>query len=301
MAFKIKKFISESPLNFDPKNPYANNRGNKSKYSPEKDTKIVSDYSSYNPKEHSRVRNYLAENKYKSAQGRLSTVKKTAPVDSEPKIKVKSQVTKDGESGYEADDRARKNKTGIYAPKQKKTIKRRKKASTIEAPKAKKIERTIEAPKASDVNVSKKPTVKTAPKDNSRKAIRKRKKADKAAGLSKSQIRANKAKSKSEKALAKSKATKDSVNKAHLKSKSERLAKRAKRKVGSPVKATGGPGDGVKMRTDAEILKQYPGAVKVKGKLNEFKYKGTTLNPSRYPVSDKGKTVKQAIKIKNKK
>ena len=75
MAFKIKKFISESPLNFDPKNPYANNRGNKSKYSPEKDTKIVSDYSSYNPKEHSRVRNYLAENKYKSAQGRLSTVR----------------------------------------------------------------------------------------------------------------------------------------------------------------------------------------------------------------------------------
>jgi hypothetical protein len=233
MAFKIKKFISESPLSFDPKNPYANNRGNKSKYSPEKDTKIVSDYSSYNPKEHSRVRNYFAENKYKSAQGRLSTVKKTAPVDSEPKIKVKSQVTKDGESGYEANDRARKNKTGIYAPKQKKTVKRRKKASTIEAPKAKKIERTIEAPKASDVNVSKKPTVKTAPKDNSRKAIRERKKADKAAGVSKSQMRANKAKSKSEKALAKSKATKDSVNKAHLKSKSERLAKRAKRKGNS--------------------------------------------------------------------
>ena len=233
MAFKIKKFISESPLKFDPKNPYANNGGNKSKYSPEKDTKIVSDYSSYNPKEHSRVRNYLAENKYKSAQGRLSTVKKTAPVDSEPKIKVKSQVTKDGESGYEADDRARKNKTGIYAPKQKKTVKRRKKASTIEAPKAKKIERTIEAPKASDVNVSKKPTVKTAPKDNSRKAIRKRKKADKAAGVSKSQMRANKAKSKSEAASAKAKKSKNPSYRAQLTAKSERLAKRAKRKGNS--------------------------------------------------------------------
>jgi hypothetical protein len=60
-----------------------------------------------------------------------------APVDSEPKIKVKSQVTKDGESGYEADDRARKNKTGIYAPKQKETVKRRKKASTIKVSKTK--------------------------------------------------------------------------------------------------------------------------------------------------------------------
>lgn len=156
-----------------------------------------------------------------------------APVDSEPKIKVKSQVTKDGESGYEADDRARKNKTGIYAPKQKKTVKRRKKASTIEAPKAKKIESTIEAPKASDVNVSKKPTVKTAPKDNSRKAIRKRKKADKAAGVSKSQMRANKAKSKSEAALAKAKKSKNPSYRAQLTAKSERLAKRAKRKGNS--------------------------------------------------------------------
>ena len=311
MAFKIKKFISESPLNFDPKNPYANNRGNKSKYSPEKDTKIVSDYSSYNPKEHSRVRNYLAENKYKSAQGRLSTVKKTTPAPIDPSKPIQGpkqnvgfdtgfgKAGTDFVTGEKAVEEVKKRKTTTSNTKT--PPRTRAKAKTIQAPKAKKIERTIEAPKASDVNVSKKPTVKTAPKDNSRKAIRKRKKADKAAGLSKSQIRANKAKSKSEKALAKSKATKDSVNKAHLKSKSERLAKRAKRKGGSPVKATGGPGDGVKMRTDAEILKQYPGAVKVKGKLNEFKYKGTTLNPSRYPVSDKGKTVKQAIKIKNKK
>ena len=69
----------------------------------------------------------------------------------------------------------------------------------------------------------------------------------------------------------------------------------------SPIKAIEGPGDKVKMRTDAEILKQYPGAVKVKGKLNEFKYKGATLTPARYPSENKGKTIKQAIKIKNQK
>jgi hypothetical protein len=61
------------------------------------------------------------------------------------------------------------------------------------------------------------------------------------------------------------------------------------------------PVEGARMRTDAEILKQYPGAVKVDGKINEFKYKGATLNPARYPVENKGKTVKQAIEIKNKK
>jgi hypothetical protein len=61
------------------------------------------------------------------------------------------------------------------------------------------------------------------------------------------------------------------------------------------------PVEGAKMRTDAEILKQYEGAVKVKGKLNEFKWRGATINPARYPVENKGKTVKQAIEIKNKK
>ena len=96
--------------------------------------------------------------------------------------------------------------------------------------------------KATEIS-TKKPTVKVAPKDNSRKAIRQRKKADKAAGVSKSQMRANKAKSKSEAALAKSKATKDNVNKARLKFKADRLAKRAARKGGSPVKAVGDPKD----------------------------------------------------------
>ena len=84
MAFKIKKFISESPLKFDPKKPYESSGGNKSKYSPEKDTEIVSNYSSYNPKEHSKVRNYLAESKYKSAKNRLSTVPKSKPSPIDP-------------------------------------------------------------------------------------------------------------------------------------------------------------------------------------------------------------------------
>lgn len=74
---------------------------------------------------------------------------------------------------------------------------------------------------------------KAAPKDNSKKAIRKGKKADKAAGVSKSQMRANKAKSKSEAALEKAKKSKNPDYRAQLKRKSDRLAKRAKRKGNS--------------------------------------------------------------------
>ena len=92
----------------------------------------------------------------------------------------------------------------------------------------------VETPKIS----TKKPTVRIAPKDNSRKAIKKRKTADKAAGVSKSQMRANKAKSKSEAASAKAKKSKNPSYRAQLTAKSERLAKRAERKGGSPVKAT---------------------------------------------------------------
>ena len=143
---------------------------------------------------------------------------------------------------------------------------------------------------------TRKPTVKAAPKDNSRKAIRKRKKADKAAGVSKSQMRANKAKSKSEAASAKAKKSKNPSYRAQLTAKSERLAKRAKRKGGSPAKQVD-----PQPRTDAEIKKAYPGAVKVEGKINTWKYKGATLNPALFPVEKKAKTVKQAIDIKEKK
>ena len=76
-------------------------------------------------------------------------------------------------------------------------------------------------------------TVTAAPKDNSRKAIKARKTADKKAGVSKSQMRANKAKSKSEAASAKAKKSKNPSYRAQLTAKSERLAKRAKRKGNS--------------------------------------------------------------------
>ena len=56
-----------------------------------------------------------------------------------------------------------------------------------------------------------------------------------------------------------------------------------------------------KPRTHAEILKAYPGAVKVKNKINTYKYKGATLNPGTFPSKNKGKTVKEAIEIKNQK
>ena len=56
-----------------------------------------------------------------------------------------------------------------------------------------------------------------------------------------------------------------------------------------------------KPRTHAEILKAYPGAKKVEGKINTYKYKGATLNPALFPVKKKAKTVKQAIDIKEKK
>ena len=146
---------------------------------------------------------------------------------------------------------------------------------------------------------SKETTVKKETSKNSRANIKARKEADKAAGVSKSQMRANKAKSKSEAALEKAKKAKNPSYKAQLKRKADRLAARAKRKGGSPAKAVGDPKN-PKPRTHAEILKAYPGAVKVKGKINTYKYKGTTLKPALFPVESKGKTVKQAIEAKNK-
>ena len=113
----------------------------------------------------------------------------------------------------------------------------------------------VETPKIS----TKKPTVKIAPKDNSRKAIKKRKTADKAAGVSKSQMRANKAKSKSEAALAKAKKSKNPDYRAQLKRKSDRLAKRAERKGGSPVKATGDPNDPKKTYGKVTVKKEKKG------------------------------------------
>ena len=80
---------------------------------------------------------------------------------------------------------------------------------------------------------SKETTVKKETSKNSRANIKARKEADKAAGVSKSQMRANKAKSKSEAASAKAKKSKNPSYRAQLTAKSERLAKRAKRKGNS--------------------------------------------------------------------
>jgi hypothetical protein len=217
----------------------------------------------------------------------------------------KKSAPQEGSAGRDADDLARKNKTGIYAPPppRKKVARTKTTAAKINIGEKKGIgEKDVldSTPKIS----TKKPTKKTAPKDNSRKAIRQRKKADKAAGVSKSQMRANKAKSKSEAALEKAKKSKNPSYRAQLKRKSDRLAKRAERKGGSPAKVVDPnpkPKPKAKMRTDAEIKKAYPGAVKVKGKINTYKYKGATLNPARFPVEKKGKTVKEAIKLKDKK
>ena len=142
----------------------------------------------------------------------------------------KKSASQEGSAGRNADDEARKNKTGIYAPS-----KRPRAGKTLnEMGKVNLESKRVSEAKAPKVKIStKKPTVKTAPKDNSRKAIRQRKKADKAAGVSKSQMRANKAKSKSEAFMAKAKASKDPSMRSQLKRKSDRLAKRAARKGNS--------------------------------------------------------------------
>ena len=251
MAFKIKRFIPESPLKFDPKNPYASSGGNNSKYSPEKDKEIVSNYSSYNPKERSRVRNYFAESKYKNAQGRLGTVKKInpAPIDpSKPIEGPKQNVEFDtgfgkkgtdfvtGEDARKEVERRETTPPSDNTPPRAKTKasgKQSKLSSTNLGRKGKQKQFGDEVSMKSDKFVPASKKSKEVPKDNSRKAIKKRKTADKAAGVSKSQMRANKAKSKSEAALAKAKKSKNPDYRAQLKRKSDRLAKRAKRKGNS--------------------------------------------------------------------
>ena len=139
---------------------------------------------------------------------------------------------------YKAGTEARRNEYTARGWKQDSTTKINKDSTTPNKPtaeviKTKGVSIGVKAPKASDVKLSQKPTVKAAPKDNSRKAIKARKTADKKAGVSKSQMRANKAKSKSEAASAKAKKSKNPSYRAQLTAKSERLAKRAKRKGNS--------------------------------------------------------------------
>lgn len=182
----------------------------------------------------------------------------------------KKSASQEGSAGRNADDLARKNNTGIYAPSKRpragKTLNEMGKVKleskgvqTGDYGKGTKNKKgvvkglDVKAPEIS----TKKPTVK--PKDNSRKAIRQRKKADKSAGVSKSQMRANKAKSKSEAFMAKAKASKDPSMRAQLKRKSDRLAKRAARKGGSPAKAVGDPKDPKKKYGKVTVKKEKKG------------------------------------------
>ena len=118
---------------------------------------------------------------------------------------------------------------------------------------------------------SKKTTVKKETSKNSRANIKARKEADKAAGVSKSQMRANKAKSKSEAALEKAKKSKNPSYKAQLKRKADRLAKRAERKGGSPVKAVGDP-------KDPKDPKRKYGKATVKKDKNEYGFNRITVS-----------------------
>jgi len=150
---------------------------------------------------------------------KAKTVTKTKPViKTKPVVKVKKQTKK-------------------TVTKTKASGKQSKLSSTNLGKKSTPKENTLDAinkvSMKSDKFVPASKKSKEVPKDNSRKAIKKRKTADKAAGVSKSQMRANKAKSKSEAALAKAKKSKNPDYKAQLKRKSDRLAKRAKRKGNS--------------------------------------------------------------------
>jgi hypothetical protein len=181
MAFKIKRFIPESPLHIE-----GSGQGNSS-----------------------------------SIKGTSADKRTYNPFATKPKVKKEKPVEE-----VESKPKPRKKVKAIEP--------------AIEPAKARKIK--AEDKKVSEIS-TKKPTVKVAPKEVvlSRKAIRQRKKADKAAGVSKSQMRANKAKSKAEAALEKAKKSKNPSYKAQLKRKADRLAARAKRKGGSPVKAVGDP------------------------------------------------------------
>ena len=186
----------------------------------------------------------------------ISTVKKAASLVSgigsgkassvkypEKPKKTGGYVKKGGTStgnikDYKVGTQARRDEYTARGWKQDSTTKTKSDSTTQNKPiaevtKTKGVSIGLKPTKASDVKLSQKPTVKAAPKDNSRKAIKARKTADKKAGVSKSQMRANKAKSKSEAASAKAKKSKNPSYRAQLTAKSERLAKRAKRKGNS--------------------------------------------------------------------
>ena len=150
---------------------------------------------------------------------------------------------------------------------------------------------------------SKETTVKKETSKNSRANIKARKEADKAAGVSKSQMRANKAKSKSEAALEKAKKAKNPSYKAQLKRKADRLAARAKRKGGSPVKAIGDPKDpkdpkNAKRKADrlaAKDPKRKYGKTTVKKDKDEYGFNRVTVSQP-YTTSTGGKKTGKSYK-----
>jgi hypothetical protein len=150
---------------------------------------------------------------------------------------------------------------------------------------------------------SKETTVKKETSKNSRANIKARKEADKAAGVSKSQMRANKAKSKSEAALEKAKKSKNPSYKAQLKRKADRLAARAKRKGGSPVKVVGDPKDpkdpkNAKRKADrlaAKDPKRTYGKTTVKRDKDEYGFNRITVSQP-YTTSTGGKKTGKSYK-----
>jgi hypothetical protein len=275
MAFKIKRSIPllfegtidpGKKLETNKPDPYKTNQRGFSSYSIDKDKKTVEDHKSYDPSKHSKVRNFFESIGPGRAKDRLDTVKSNTPpsvtskVDakvsvSETKKSIEGSGTSGGSStkGTPSDKRTynpfvktppappndTKQETIVLPPEETKASGRQSKLSqTSLGKKGKQKKFGDEVSMKSDkfVPASRKTTVKAAPKDNSRKAIKARKTADKKAGVSKSQMRANKAKSKSEAASAKAKKSKNPSYRAQLTAKSERLAKRAARKGGSPAK-----------------------------------------------------------------
>ena len=172
---------------------------------------------------------------------KAKTVTKTKPViKTKPVVKVKKQTKKTVTKTKASGKQSKLSSTNLGK-------KSTPKENTLDAINKVSMKEFVPASKKTT-------TVKAAPKDNSRKAIRKRKKADKAAGVSKSQMRANKAKSKSEAASAKAKKSKNPSYRAQLTAKSERLAKRAERKGGSPAKKVGDTG----LKTKKQPKKEMP-------------------------------------------
>ena len=242
MAFKIKRFIPSSPINIEGVNPGKKLEKNITK----KDHPAYSS-SGVGSKLVSFEELRSSGDVPKGMEGVFSG-RGTLRVDKSYTGKKSSSVTEGSRKGSSSSVKGTSADTRTYDPFSKKTDVKKEKSKR----KSRKKVEYVKKGKAAGINTgdqkslsekeildstpkisTRKPTVKVAPKDNSKKAIRKRKKADKAAGVSKSQMRANKAKSKSEAALEKAKKSKNPDYRAQLKRKSDRLAKRAKRKGNS--------------------------------------------------------------------